>query len=184
MYSNDKLIKECLKGNKKYQKELYEKYASKMLNLCHRYCRNNIDAEDIMQDGFINVFKKLNSYNGKGSFEGWVRKIMINTAINFYRKNWNKATFSDFSEIESIVVPDTDPIDKLSINELLNIIQTLPDDSRVIFNMFAVEGYNHKEITEILQINENTCRSKLFRARKILVEKIRNQNIIIEQDEG
>jgi RNA polymerase sigma factor (sigma-70 family) len=174
MGSDNRFIRESIKGNRLYQKKLYESFAPSMFHLCLRFCRNQEDAEDVMQEAFLLIFNKLDSFDNKGSFEGWIRRIMMNTCINFYRRNKNKGKTTDYKEVEDFEMDESNAIDRMNASDILHIIQKLPDDYRMVFNMYAIEGYSHKDITQILKINENTCRSRLHRARKLLMHAIHN----------
>jgi RNA polymerase sigma-70 factor (ECF subfamily) len=165
------LIKGCISGNRKYQEKLYETYSSKMYSVCLRYCSNSDDAQDVLQDGFVKVFKNLEKFREEGSFEGWVRKIFVNTAIEHYRKKANLVSIT-----ESIEVTQEDynwsGFDQLLEKDLLKIIKRLSPGYRTVFNMYVVEGYSHKEIAQLLNINEGTSKSQLARAKAILQKMI------------
>lgn len=165
------LILACKKQNSKAQRMLYEKYAPSMLGLCRRYVRGELESEDVMISGFTKVFSKIEMFEGKGSFEGWMKRIMINEALGYIRKN--KALYLE-TDIEAA---DTEPdFDKLSTEleakDLLVMINELPSGYRTIFNLYAIEGYSHKEIGKLLGINENTSKSQLSRARMHLQKKL------------
>lgn len=169
--SEEELIAGCKKGNSKAQRHVYEKYASKMLGICLRYVRDELEAEDIMIKGFTRVFKKIDQYSGMGSFEGWIRRIVVNEALGYLRKNKNM-----YLEVEiekAAYEPDYQLIDNsLEAEELVNMINELPMGYRSVFNLYAIEGYSHKEIAEQLEISENTSKSQLSRARTILQKKL------------
>ncbi|NQY05185.1 MAG: RNA polymerase sigma factor [Flavobacteriaceae bacterium] len=167
--SLEQLIKNCKKGNAKAQGQLYNLYASKLFSLCLKYSRNYAEAEDSLQDAFITIFKKIAQYNKKGSFEGWLKRIVINTALQKYRK---EAIFGIVNENEIQEVTVTVDDEDLSVDFLLKIIQELPDRYRLVFNLYALDGYSHKEIAEILHISQGTSKSNLARARVILRDKI------------
>lgn len=150
-----------------------------MLGVCMRYCKNRIDAEDVMQDGFIKVFNQIHKFRGEGSFEGWIKRIMINSAIDNYQSNLKHAFHEDISETAEIMVmadrPDDEDLpDELKINhaQLMKMIQDLPDGYRMVFNLYAIENYGHKEISNLLGISENTSKTQLLKARKTLRKKI------------
>ena len=165
------LIKGCLEGKRHAQKALFEMYAGKMLAVCKRYSRNQQEAEDILQDGFIKIYKNLSSFDYAGSFEGWVRRIMINTALKLVSK---KSFQNEQIGIEDYAHESVSPevFHKLSEQELLNIIDTLPDGYKLVFNLYAIEGYSHKEIAEMLNVGESTSRSQLLKARRLLQNKV------------
>jgi len=179
--TDKQLLAKCLEKNRKAQNELYMKYAPKLFGTCLRYSKNNTDAEDILQEGFIKIFKYLKDYRNEGHFEGWMRKIMVTTALNFYkRKNLlNKEVDPEFVNAPSMSIPDV--ISLLSSEELLSMIQELPDGYRMVFNLNTIEGYSHKEIGEIMNISVNTSKSQLSRARNSLQKKI-NKLISVEKE--
>lgn len=169
------IIEGCIFGNPRMQKMLYEKYAPKMYGVCLRYAGNEDDAKDILQDGFIKVFVNIDRFKGTGSFEGWIRKIIVNTAIEQFRKKNNLLISTDAFE-EKIVDNQATIFNQLEAKELLEIIRTLPNGYRTVFNLYAVDGYTHKEISEIMKISEGTSKSQYARARACLQEKIKNNN--------
>lgn len=172
MYSQEELIKRCIKGEEKARSQLYELYSPKLWGVCLRYAKNQMSAEDIMQEGFIRILRYLKSFRGKGSFEGWMRRIMVNTAINYYKKNL-KTKSQEFDEAFGVSSPLADAVSNISSEELLKLVKELPDGYRTVFNMYIVDGYTHKEIANQLSISENTSKSQLSRARKLLQEKIK-----------
>ena len=169
--SLEQLIDNCKKNDTKAQSQLYKLFSSKLFSLCLKYSRNYAEAEDNLQDSFVTVFNKISQYNNKGSFEGWMKRIAINTALQRYR---TKGVFSIINEenIEDVVVEIEE--DNLSIDYLLSIIQELPDRYRLVFNLYVLDGYSHKEIADMLKITTGTSKSNLARARLILKEKIEN----------
>ena len=174
------LVKACKKQNAKAQRTLYDKYASSMLGLCRRYIKGEMEAEDVMINGFMKVFTKIDLYEGKGSFEGWMKRIMINEALGYIRKN--KAMYLEIEIEAADKEPDYDKISaELEAKDLLKLVNELPSGYRTIFNLFAIEGYSHKEISELLGINENTSKSQLSRARMQLQKKLLKSEKILEQ---
>ena len=166
------LIKGC-KGNKpKAQKGLYETYARKMMAVCLRYTNDRESAQDLLQDGFIKVFTAIGTYSGNGSFEGWMRKIFVNTALEYLRKNDILRETVDIDSPDTLKEPDYSALEKISADELMELVRELPTGFRTVFNMFAIEGYSHKEIGEALGINESTSRSQFTRAKKLLQKKL------------
>ena len=168
MHTNtlEELIAGCRSGNRKAQEAIYHLYASKMLGVCARYAKDHQEAEDMLQVGFIRMFDKINSFKNEGSFEGWLRRIMVNTAIEFYRRS-SKMYIVDMDEMDD--QPSVEfPMHTLNVKDLMKIIQDLPPGYRMVFNMFAIEGYSHKEIAETMGITEGTSKSQLARARSIL----------------
>jgi RNA polymerase sigma factor (sigma-70 family) len=182
MINEKELVKRCLKNDSGAQELLYRRYASKMLGVCLRYAKNKMEAEDILQEGYIKVFNSLTSFQFKGSLEGWVRRIMVNTAINFYRSSLKYVQSLDDDEMSDKNMPSITMNDLLTTKELLRIIQELPEGYRVVFNLFAIEGYSHKEIAEILGVSENTSKSQLSRARVVLQNKLKVLNSVMYEE--
>ena len=168
------IITQCLKKNRQAQFKLYEKYSPAMFGVCLRYAKNSTDAEDILQEGFIKVFRYLKDYSGRGSFEGWIRKIMVNSALNFYkRKNLiSKGVDPDVAQHYLPLNFNNDALSKMDHEELLKLIRNLPDGYRTVFNLNIIEGYSHKEIGSIMKISVNTSKSQLSRARSSLKRKV------------
>jgi RNA polymerase sigma-70 factor (ECF subfamily) len=167
------IIKGCLAGNRRDQELLYRRHAAKLYAVCLQYSGNDEEARDILQDGFIKIFENLIHYKHEGSFEGWMRRIVVNTALEKYRSKHNLHRVDD---IELIPEPDADPETEdyagLEAVDLLDIIRGLPPKYRMIFNLFAIEGYSHKEISQMFNISEGTSKSNLSRARIILQKKV------------
>lgn len=176
--TDKQLIKGCINGEKEYQKALFQKYAGKMLTVCRRYARHEMEAEDLLQDTFIKVFNNINKYNFKGSLEGWIRRIAINTALKNYKKHSVQKERIGLSEYDDRAVAPS-AISKLSEEELLKLIAELPNGYKVVFNLYAIEGFSHKEIAAALDIQESTSRSQLVKARKLLQQKIINLQKIV-----
>jgi RNA polymerase sigma factor (sigma-70 family) len=176
--NEEALIKSCLRGSTQHQRELYERFAGKMFAVCLRYARNSADAADMLQDGFVKVFTKLDQYHFQGSFEGWVRKIMVNTALRTYQRQRFDMEHTGFESLPEHPV-DPDALSKLAEEELLAIIAKLPDGYRVIFNLVAIEGYSHAEVAQALGIQESTSRSQLTKARRWLVEQMETLKITL-----
>lgn len=165
------LIEGCLRGKAHCEKALFDRFAGKMMAICLRYAPDHSEAEDILQDGFVKVFENLKSFRFEGSLEGWVRRIMVTTALKYLRKIKPMQELSvtdDFKE--SPDVPDA--ITQLSEAEIIKLISQLPQGYRIVFNMYVIEGYKHHEIAELLSIEESTSRSQLVKARKWLQEKL------------
>lgn len=167
------IIKGCLAGVKRDQELLYRRHAAKMYAVCLQYSGNDDEARDILQDGFIKIFENLINYKHEGSFEGWMHRIIVNTALEKYRE---KNHLYRVDDIESIPEPDADPDNDdysgLEAGDLLEIIRELPPKYRMVFNLYAIEGYTHKEISHMINISEGTSKSNLSRARTILQRKI------------
>jgi len=163
------LVRDCLRGDGAAQKRLYEQFAGSMLGVCYRYTKSLVDAEDVLQDGFIMVFRNLHQFNFAGELGGWIRRIMVNTAINYLKKNSRYQTDLLFTDGVLHPVSDDDPEVSLSTKELAELIRQLPPGYQTIFNLHAVEGYSHVEIGKILGIKEGTSRSQYARARSLLI---------------
>ncbi len=178
MISEEEIISGCVNGNKKAQKALYDKYSKKMLGVCMRYFRNVDEAEDALQEGFIRIFNSIDKFRNEGSFEGWIRRIIVNTALNYYKSNLKHYYAVDYNDIEDIVEETEQDFDNFSVDVLLKLIQTLPEGYRLIFNMYEIEGYTHKEIGELLGISINTSKSQLMKSKKYLQNKLLTQKKI------
>ncbi|MBK6544867.1 MAG: sigma-70 family RNA polymerase sigma factor [Saprospiraceae bacterium] len=167
----EQIIQGCLQGDRISQKNLFDRFSGKMLAVCSRYARHRMEAEDLLQDGFIKVYSNLDQYKFEGPFEQWIRRIMINNAIkNCHRKSFQNEYFAGDDIPEMTEEPDI--LSSLAEIELMKIINELPDGYRMVFNLYAIEGYSHKEISESLNIEESTSRSQLVKARKVLQEKL------------
>lgn len=169
----EQLIEKCQKNDTKAQSELYQLFSRQLFSLCLKYSRNRAEAEDNLQDSFMTIFKKVDQYKGKGSFEGWLKRITINTALQRYRKK-NVLNIVNENLIEDVHVDAPEEGDSLSIEFLLHCIQELPDRYRLVFNLYALDNYSHKDIAEMLDITIGTSKSNLARARMILKDKIEN----------
>lgn len=167
------LISACRQGDRTAQRELFDALSPKMYAVCLRYAGDADEAKDILQEGFITIFTRLESYSGSGSFEGWARKIFVNTALMHLRKKDALRFGDDISEARTLASEEATPLEKIGYRQLLRMISSLPADMRTVFNLSVVEGYNHKEIADMLGITEATSRSKLLRARMRLQEMIR-----------
>ncbi|MBX2815843.1 MAG: sigma-70 family RNA polymerase sigma factor [Saprospiraceae bacterium] len=169
--NQEEVIAGCIRQEHACQKHLFDLVSGKMMTVCLRYARNRADAEDILQEGFVLLFKNIAKYQGTGSFEGWIRRIFVNTALKKYqRKRFDKERVG----IEHVQEPELDAtaLSSLSEQEIIALIQELPEGYRIVFNMFAIEGYSHKEIAAQLGINEATSRTQLLKARKQLQRKL------------
>ncbi|SHF11931.1 RNA polymerase sigma factor [Pedobacter caeni] len=170
-YKIEELMEGCKAGKRKMQEALYQQTASKMLAVCMRYAKDRMEAEDVLQLGYIKIFQKVSEYRGDGSFEGWMRRVMVNTAIESYRKNLR--TLNVVPIEDAYEQPSTGfDFSRLGMQDLLKVIQKLSDGYRMVFNMYAIEGYSHKEIAATLGISEGASKSQLSRARAILKEEI------------
>jgi RNA polymerase sigma-70 factor (ECF subfamily) len=174
MIPDDQIIDGCRKGKRQAFNSLYKKYAAVMLGVCLRYSRNRAEAEDVLQEGFIRVFRNINSFEGRGSFEGWLKRIMVNTAINHYKSSKKYANYQDIDTNESAMAEiSTAAIEEayegeFSQEELLAMINELPDGYRMVFNLFVMEEMSHKEIANVMGFTENTSKSQLSKARRWL----------------
>jgi RNA polymerase sigma-70 factor (ECF subfamily) len=170
-HTEKELISLCLKGDRTSCKQLFELYSRKMMGVCYRFARDRSEAEDILQEGFVRIFNKLHLYSGEGSFEAWIRRVIINTALKYRQKNIAKYNFSELDNL-NIYDPSPNIIDEISKNEILELVQNLPDGYKTVFNLYVIEGYSHKEIAETLNIGESTSRSQLVKARGLLKEQL------------
>ena len=182
LYMNDDLlITGCLQGNTLAQRELYNRYSPKMLSVCYRFAHSKEDAEDMLQEGFIKIFTQIHTFENKGSFEGWIRRIIVHTCINLLKKN---KKFSDSLDLEYALeaqVKDNIP-SLIQAKQVVESIRLLPIGYRTVLNLYAIEGYSHKEIGEILEIGESTSRSQYTRA-KAMLEQVLIKRRIIEKPE-
>jgi RNA polymerase sigma factor (sigma-70 family) len=171
------LIYHCQKQNAASQKLLYEMYAAKMLSVCMRYINEKTEAEDVLQEGFIKIFANILHFRNEGSFEGWMRRIFVNTALSALRiKQLKFADNLDNHLNHSKVEPSV--LDKIGAQEIFEMIRTLPNGYRVVFNLFAIEGYSHKEIADMLNITESTSRTQFLKARNALKEKFTSKHLM------
>ncbi|PRX57001.1 RNA polymerase sigma factor [Flagellimonas meridianipacifica] len=173
----EELIHNCKNGKRKAQAELYRKYSGILFGMCLKYSRNKIEAEDNLHDSFITIFDKIGQYNFKGSFEGWIKRVTVNTVLQKYRKEQFMDVVSENISEDSMEL-DTEELD-VSLSALLSHIQQLPNKYRITFNLYVLDGYSHKEISEMLGTSTGTSKSNLARAKMILREKIRKENINI-----
>ena len=173
--SEGDLITGCIRGERRMQYELYRHFAPKMFGVCLRYAGNSDEAEDVLQEGFIKIFKKIDSFRSEGSFEGWIRRIFVNTAIEHFRR---KTYLQPITEKEEVSVEAThlSVLDSLAEKDIINLVQQLSPGYRTVFNMYVVEGYTHKQIGDILGISEGTSKSQLSRA-KIILQDMVNRHI-------
>lgn len=171
--TDEELIKACIRKSASAQKELFNRYSRKMMGVCMRYAEDSLEAQDIMQDGFIKVFNSMESFHYQGSLEGWVKRIMINTALDNFRRNKKRKYAVELDSEDAMEIKEEDNIVEGITNKfLLKLIHNLPEGYRVIFNMFAIEGYSHKEIAAELGISVNTSKSQYSRARAYLQKEL------------
>ncbi|MFT5262336.1 MAG: RNA polymerase sigma factor (sigma-70 family) [Polaribacter sp.] len=171
------IIKGCIQNDRQCQRALFERYSGLMLSVCRRYTRHEMEAEDILQDALIKVFKNIEKFKFEGSFEGWVRRIVVNTALKNYKKS---SVQKEQIGLESYQEGSMEPkaIANLGEEELMNLIAKMPDGYRIVFNLYIIEGYSHREIAERLEIKESTSRSQLVKARRLLQEMLIERNRI------
>jgi RNA polymerase sigma-70 factor (ECF subfamily) len=165
------IINECASGNARAQEKLYRMFAPKMFGVCLRYAKDRTEAEDNLQEGFVKVFSNIERFRHEGSFEGWVRRIMVNVSLSKFRKQHVLYPVEDMGQYDSVQVPD-DILAKIGAEDLLGLIQQLPPRYQMVFNLFVMEGLNHQEIGEEMNISVGTSKSNLARARDILKRKV------------
>ena len=171
------LVKKCIDGDQRAQRALFEKFAPKMLGVCLRYAKERTQAEDVLQDGFVKVFTKLSHYSGNGSLEGWIRRIVVNTALDEIRKNVKFQANVNVDDVDYKLNLDSFILEGLMAEDLMEIVNDMPAGYKVVLNMFAIEGYSHKEIAVQLNISENTSKSQYSRARAYLKTKLEELGI-------
>ncbi len=165
------LIEGCKKKDRHAQRFLFEHYSGRMLSLCYRYVKDRMDAEDVMVTAFAKIFDRVGQYKGDGSFEGWVRRIMVNESLTYLRKNRNMYLETDIEAAER--EPDFDKLDSaMEAEDLMKLISELPTGYRIVFNLYAIDGFSHQEIATQLGISENTSKSQLSRARALLQRRL------------
>jgi RNA polymerase sigma-70 factor (ECF subfamily) len=169
--TEDDLINGCLAGDRRMQELLYQRFSPKMYAVCLRYASNADDAQDLLQEGFIKVYRNLAKFRKEGSFEGWMRRVFVNTAIEHYRKKVNLNSIGDREE-QTIADSSLNILDQLGEQDIIRLVQELAPGYRSVFNMYVIEGYSHKEIGEIMGISEGTSKSQLARAKAILQKKV------------
>jgi len=168
------LVKKCLRGNKKAQKKLFDLYAPQMMTICNRYANRDDQALDMLQEGFIKVFSNLEKFSGSGSLGGWIRTVMVNNSLTILRKE-KKFSFNENIEGHDEETSSADAISQMSFQELTKLISSLPSGYRTVFNMYAIEGYSHKEIAGKLEITESTSKTQ-YRKAKLRLQKLIQEN--------
>ncbi len=171
MYTEGELVEGCRKGDRKMQHELYQRFADKMFVVCLRYAQGQLEAEDILQEAFIKVFDKIEQFRGEASLAGWIKRIVVNTALNNQRSKLYMYPMVDVDSMYHIQEQET-TLSGYNFRDLLKLVQELPSGCRVIFNLFAIEGYSHKEIAKLLEISEGTSKSQYARARQLLQDRL------------
>ncbi|MDB2606450.1 sigma-70 family RNA polymerase sigma factor [Zobellia sp.] len=164
------LINNCKKGNRRAQEQLYRDYSRTLFSICLKYSRNKAEAEDNLHDSFITIYEKIGQFKHKGSFEGWLKRITVNTVLQKYRKEEHLSLVTENTQVIEVTIDDS--YENLSLNTLLKHIQELPDKYRLTFNLYVLDGYTHKEISALLGTTQGTSKSNLARARNLLKEKI------------
>ncbi|HEY0355683.1 MAG TPA: sigma-70 family RNA polymerase sigma factor [Flavisolibacter sp.] len=176
------LVKDCLKGKPAAQKQLYDHFAGPMLSVCYRYTKSMADAEDVLQEGFVKVFFNLHQFKFQGELGGWIRRIMVTTAINFLKRNLRYSIELMFTDDHLHVVSnESNPEIKMEAKELADLIRQLPPGYQTIFNLYAIEGFNHVEIGKIFGIKESTSRSQYARARALLIQWMDKKNLDVKK---
>ena len=165
------LIAGCRAGKQAAQSALYQQYGRRLMSICNRYLTNAMEAEDAFHEAFMKVYNNISNYQG-GSLEGWMRRIFVNTCINYYHKGKNRYLLEDIVEKDYLVADFPDVLSKMSADHIYKLIDELPTGARVVFNLFVIEGYSHKEIAEMLKLSEGTTKSQLNRAKELLREKL------------
>lgn len=179
MLSDDELIEGCRKGSRASQEALYELHCRKMLVVCLRYSKTTAEAEDILQEGFVKVFNGLKDFRKESKLETWITRIMVNTALNVQRR---KLYLYPMVDVEEINLPDTEiSVSGIHFKQLLEMIQTLPHGCQIVFNLFAIEGFSHKEIAERLGISEGTSKSQFARAKSLMQAKLLKESTYYER---
>ena len=174
LYSDSELVQGCRNNDRKYQELLYRKFAKKMYGICMSYTKDRSMAQEILQDGFVKVFKKIDGFREEGSLEGWIRRIITNTALDHLRQKSKLYEFIDDNKEAEEERLDNSILDKINADGIFNLIKQLPEGAKAVFNLYAVEGYSHKEIAEKLEITEGTSKSQFKRARSLLKTLLRD----------
>ncbi len=172
-------IKGCLKGDRTAQENFYRYFAPRMMGVCLRYARSKSQAEDLLQEAFVKIFERLPQYKHSGSVHGWVHRLVVTTAIDHYRSQVRLRHEVELEEASEISADNCDMLDMFSTQEILALINKLPDGYRLVLNLFAIEGFSHKEISEQLGIEEKTSSSQLHKARKMLLKLMRSQELLV-----
>ena len=172
------LVSLCLAGDSQAQKQLYDRFAPRMLGVCYRYVQNAHEAEDVLQEGFIRAFRYLKDFRGDGSLEGWMRRIMVTTALNFIKSQKNFRAEFEITIAREETASELDALERMQNEELMNLIQQLSPGYRAVLNLYAIEGYSHKEIGDMLGIGESTSRSQFSRAKQWLLKKLNHLHSI------
>ena len=179
MFNLEKIIDGCIKDKRKEQIDLYNHYAPMLLSVCMRYVADKSEAEDILQDSFFKILKSIKEYAGKGHFENWMKKIVVNTAITHFHKEKKHYYHEEIDTVQDIEMQfNLTPHKELKVKELYELLKTMPDGYRMIFNLYAIEGFKHKEIAEKLNIDESTSKTQYLRAKNWIIKKMKKLNWI------
>jgi RNA polymerase sigma factor (sigma-70 family) len=181
MLNDQQLIKRCLKNEDGSLDELYRRFSPRLFGICLRYSKSRAEAEDLLHDGFIRILDHLKEFRNEGSFEGWLRRIMVTTAINHYRKHHGRIVSSEMVAWEEDRTASNDVLEQLAAKDIIALIEELPDGYRMVFNLYVIEGYKHREIAELLNITESTSKSQFMKARKVLIEKLSRLKIAVPE---
>lgn len=181
--TEEALLQGCIKNNAAAQKELYDRYSYKMFAVCYRYAHNREDAEDMLQEGFIKVFSQIHKFENRGALEGWIRRIMIHTCINILKKNKRFNESVDLIHATSLHTREESIPSIVQAKEVVECIRLLPMGYRTVLNLYAIEGFSHKEIASILDVEESTSRSQYTRAKAMLEDILVKKNIIYKPKE-
>lgn len=176
--NEEKILEGCLKNNSLCQDELYSYFSPRMFGICYRYAKNRYDAEEILQEGFIKVFTQIKQFRNEGSLEGWIRKIIINTCINYIKRNKKYFNNSYLIDENSIVIPQEEIASMLESKQMIECIKLLPPGYRTVLNLYVIDGYSHKEISELLDITAGSSRSQFTRAKSLLSEILFKKKLI------
>jgi RNA polymerase sigma-70 factor (ECF subfamily) len=179
--TDEQLIEGCKRSEHKAFEALYKKYAMRMMAIAQRYCNTTFESEDVLQEAFIKVFQKINSFDSKGSFEGWLKRVVVNTAINHYHQTYKQKLQVEVekADIHETILPDA--VSKMSNEELLSVIKELPEGYRMVFNLYVIEGYTHKEIGEMLNISDGTSKSQLAKAKNMIKRLLIKYNYVADE---
>ncbi len=176
--TEEAIVKGCLDNEATAQRELYNKYSSKMLAVCYRYAQHREDAEDMLQEGFIKIFTQMHTFENRGSFEGWIRRIIIHTCINILKKNKKFSEHSDIIYANGVAINGENVPSIIQAKQVVECIRMLPIGYRTVLNLYAIEGYCHREIADILEIEESTSRSQYTRAKAMLEDILIRRKIL------
>lgn len=181
MPEHKKIIKGCLNGNSRDQELLYRRYSAKLYGVCLQYTGSHEEGKDVLQESFIKIFTNLHTYSGEGSFEGWMRRVVVNTALEKHRNRYYLTKVDDIANVPEVFDNDLPDVSGLEAEDLMQFIMELPPKYRMVFNLYALEGYSHREIADMLSISEGTSKSNLSRARTILQKKVKIHMGIIKR---